>query len=340
MKASLIYRLALNLLIVIAGIPVLAGAGEKVSGEKMSGGGGMDGGGGRSMVCRGANGQIKSAELFDFYEGKVQYKISPRISQESFDYQVEKIVQVLGHARGNDFLQTLKIYTQYVISNMNTMEGGVGLVPVEDSKHVITPPKGCQFEQLANFTSQNQLLINGEIWNQLSETDKAGLVIHEALYKIFRNYGATDSVRVRKSVALLFSGVTPVASEKIKPGQKHLKCHTLPNADGNPFPGSSFKAYNNAKGELVLDFDYIDGQLLITETKINLDKIPLINILNPNDKLASTYWIPLINAFDRGMSIAVSFQPEGMNGATRKILKVGIGNMPIAPTQEFACGPH
>lgn len=301
-------------------------------------GGGMDGGGGRSVVCRDSKGQIVSAELFDFYEGRVKYRLNPILSAEPYEGQVEKIVQRVGQGRGPQFIEHLKSYTNFVIASKQILPDGTGLLPVEDSEHVISPPRNCQYEQLANFTAQNQVLINGEIWNALDSTNKAGLVLHEAIYKVFRNYGATNSSRARKAVAYTFSGVSPFPLWQGLPTQKTLKCHTVPNSNGGPFPGSSFYAYNTDDGQLYFQFDYLDGQLMLSENKLNFDKMPIEKILDPKDSTAATYWVTLSSIYDPGLGVAISFQPKGLNGREAKVMKIGIGNMPWIPAQEFMCG--
>lgn len=47
------------------------------------------------------------------------------------------------------------------------------------------------------------ILVDGEIWSKLSETDRAALVLHEAVYALNRNMGAVDSRRSRHMVGRL-----------------------------------------------------------------------------------------------------------------------------------------
>ncbi len=63
-------------------------------------------------------------------------------------------------------------------------------------------------EQLANFTNQNHLIVNQQLWSskKLADIDRAALMVHEAIYKLFRDLeGAEDSVKTREIVGYLFS---------------------------------------------------------------------------------------------------------------------------------------
>lgn len=312
--------------------------------------GGVDGGGGKSVVCRDNQGKITSAELLDLYEGRIQYSYTQRISQDPIDKQVEDIVDRLAAGRGSSFKSFLMSYARFVSNAKVILPDGTGLEPVDDANNVIVP-KNCKIEQLANFTNQNQILVNGEIYNSLDDANKAALVVHEALYKIFRMYGATNSVRARKSVALGFSNIDLTGKpncqpadacgplvEDIKAGlpSKYYECHTLPNSNGSPYPGSHFYAYNDKNGELVFQFDYLDGQLMLTKSKIYVDKIPVDQMFQLPTK-GTAYWTMMVSIYDMFLGVAVSFEPQVQNGVASNILRVGIGNQPQMPTAMFSC---
>lgn len=312
--------------------------------------GGVDGGGGGSIVCRDAQGKITSAEILDLYEGRVQYSYIQRISQDSVDKQVEDVVERLSFGRGPSFKSYLMSYARFVSNSKVILPDGTGLLPVNDANNIIVP-KNCQIEQLANFTNQNQVLVNGEIYNALDNTNKAALIVHEALYKIFRMYGTTNSTRARKSVALGFSNIDITSKPNCEPAEscgalmqdikadlpsKYYECHTLPNSNGSPYPGSHFYAYNDKNGQLVFQFDYLDGQLMLTKSKIYIDKIPVDQMfLMPTN--GTSYWTLMVSIFDMHLGVAVSFEPQVKNGITSNILRVGIGNQPQMPTAIFSC---
>lgn len=298
--------------------------------------GGVDGGGGKSVVCRAQDGKITSAEILDFFEGRVQYSLNPQSSNASVEEQIEAAVTRLSSGRGANFKHTLSSYVNFVQSNKVITPDGTSLLPVEDSHHVVVP-KDCLVEQLANFTVQNQILINGEIWNSLDNTNKAALIVHEALYKVFRDFGATNSIRARKSVAIAFSGgtFTPILegspAADPKSSEPYLVCQTL-----NPFQGSRFYAYNDKDGELIFQFDHLEGHLMLSKATLTIDKIPVQEL--PYLRRDVTYWSHLASATDMFTGVAVSFKSEVTErGVTRTVLKIGLGNRPTVPTAEFYC---
>ncbi len=297
--------------------------------------GGVDGGGGKSVVCRDADGKITSAEVLDLYEGRVQYGLQPIVSEDVVEEQTGKVVMMLSKGRGEALKNTLMSTVSYIMQEKVILPDGTELLPVDDSYHVVVP-KNCRVEQLANFTSQNQVLINGEIWRRLDNTNKAALIIHEAIYKVFRMYGATNSIRARKATALGFSGgiFTPIWDGAPfwngNSNMPYLNCKTAVS-----LPGSHFYAYNDDNGELVFHFDYLDGHLMLTKTILNIDKIPLDQLLNMNRDV--NYWSTLISSMDMFTGVAISFKSKVENGISKSVMKIGFGNMPTVPTTEFYC---
>jgi hypothetical protein len=313
--------------------------------------GGVDGGGGKSVVCRDSQGKIISAELLDLYEGRVQYSLAPKVSSDSIERQIDDVVERLSAGRDYNFRTTLMKHTRFVSEAKVILPEGTGLLPVDDAYNVIVP-KNCQIEQLANFTNQNQILVNGEIYNSLNDTNKAALIVHEALYKIFRIYGSTNSIRARKSVALGFSTIDLNGNpnceregncERVVENviadlpSKYLDCHTLPNSNGSPFPGSHFYAFNDENGELVFQFDYLDGELMLTKSKVYVDKIPVEELLQIIPTKKVIYWSSMLSIYDMFLGVAVSFESTVQSGIPTNIRKIGIGNQPQMPSAVFSC---
>ncbi|MCB0408522.1 MAG: hypothetical protein KDD34_09975, partial [Bdellovibrionales bacterium] len=195
--------------------------------------GAVDGGGGKSVVCRNENGEITSAEVLDLYEGRVQYGYSTYPDKQPALVQAREVIRRIVKGRGERYVEYVDSYVLNIDSNMVLLPDGTGLKEINDSYHVIVP-KYCKVEQLANFTPQNQVLVDGEIWRYLDNTNKAALLAHEALYKVFRDFGATNSIRARKAVAIGFArGESEDISEGIP--QNSYECHTEPNENGSPF---------------------------------------------------------------------------------------------------------
>jgi hypothetical protein len=90
----------------------------------------------------------------------------------------------------------------------NVKETDIELEDINDSYHKFRLP-GCHVEQIANqslpmFEDDPWVLINGNLWNLLDAFDKAGLVIHEVLYRIGLKHGLEHSIGIRYLTGLLF----------------------------------------------------------------------------------------------------------------------------------------
>lgn len=164
--------------------------------------GGMEGGGGKSVVCRDNNHKIISAELLDIWEGKNIYNLN--IEQKNDVDSILSIAQnKLTHSLTNPEVSLFRILRR-VRSIMMISKPGVILKDVNDAAEVALPAD-CKLEQLANYVDDNFLIVSNEIWNQLDDLNKAGLILHEAIYRFERDNGATNSRRARKIVAHLLS---------------------------------------------------------------------------------------------------------------------------------------
>jgi hypothetical protein len=298
--------------------------------------GGMDGSGGKAHVCRPMFWR-DSAELFDFYEGRKQFGISVILNDDPVEVQVAQAIARVGRGRGAEFSKLLQQYADVIFPNKQLVTGESALLAIDDSKHVIGPEEDCEFEQIANYTPNNQILINENIWRILDNTNKAGLIVHEALYKVLRMYGATDSTRTRHAVAMAFAQEqTALLFEHIP--DNALFCHSKINTNGSSFPGTAFYAYNDENGNLILEFDYIDGQLMLSRAQTSPGKIAIESLMNKNDHQQATVWSNLnTTSYDRLAGIAFSLEAPSV-GRSKK-LKVGFGNMPEIPSREIHCLP-
>src|SRR5688572_3302365 len=86
--------------------------------------------------------------------------------------------------------------------------GEIAIPPVGDSRPRVLPTKkGCAIEQVAVYADgTHKVRIVEHVWNKFSDADKAGLLIHEALYRRLRELGDSTSDRARKVVGYLFGG--------------------------------------------------------------------------------------------------------------------------------------
>jgi hypothetical protein len=87
----------------------------------------------------------------------------------------------------------------------------------------LTPEKKCRVEQLvirAKHYNGVTYWIQSEIYNKLNETDRRGIIIHEAIYHTFNlYYGDTDSARTRffnrNIMVKKMEDMTPAFMEKV-----------------------------------------------------------------------------------------------------------------------------
>ncbi len=167
------------------------------------------GNGGDAIVCRNSGGLIQSAELLDFYERRVllQQPIDLGDSSLTFDEKIEIMLQRLATIspyRANHYR------TQ--VENFNSEASflpGVTLKQIEDEEPTVFPV-GCDIEQLAIqkapiFPGEKRYIVSKDIWDHLDETSKAGLIIHEIIYREAIDYGHKTSVYVRYFNGLLAS---------------------------------------------------------------------------------------------------------------------------------------
>lgn len=175
-----------------------------------AGGGASDGGnGGDAVVCRDADGSITSAELLDFYEGRVVHKKQIDLGDKSLDYR-EKISLALDRlakqspnraGKFGNLAETFESEANYL--------SDVSLVDVPDSNHIALK-RGCAIEQLVimkepKFAEDRRYTINKDIWDRLDNDNKAGMVLHELFYREALEHGHANSVGARYLNSLLCS---------------------------------------------------------------------------------------------------------------------------------------
>lgn len=190
---------------------------------------GEKGNGGYSVVCRDSEGTILSAEILDIYEGKVLYK---RKYPDS-SYSVDTLLTVAKHKmkEHTSFAAKLEKEIQLVNSNVIFIPEGNILVPTGDALPVIKRI-GCQFEQLANYTDEGELLVSQEIYDHLDNVNKAALILHEAIYSLRRkSRGDETSQNTRRLTAQILATngdqtiIDRLAHESMyQPDAKKLPC--------------------------------------------------------------------------------------------------------------------
>lgn len=281
--------------------------------------GGMEGGGGKSVVCRSSSGKIRSAEVLDLFEGRAVYQLSYKEKSTPWKTQGTNIIRTSGVPTWTDPAE-IAVWFDNASKNLVILPKGVALQPVDDSLEPIIPPKGCSVEQTVNYQSDNRILVNGEIWAAMSETQKAALVLHEATYRHLRNYSETDSRRARHFVAYLFSGGTvqntwPDGSNDAPvicgpADSEHLSAFIM-KVDVAGVPMLRF--YFTSLNRLLLSRSYIEfRQFLMTDS--NGQPIDLLEqLVNPTMDGLSYFGGVTVSNFEAGDKLSLGFS-KGSDG--------------------------
>ncbi|MBS1971376.1 MAG: hypothetical protein JSU04_13795 [Bdellovibrionales bacterium] len=156
-----------------------------LDGPRVGNGGPRVGNGGVVLICKNRSGQA-TVQLLDHYEAsKRQWTLdlgSPK------DHYFQKVAAVI------DSIQRLNpsraaLYQEWLASfEMDTYFTDAKLNLLKDTGEIDTPPKGCDLAQAAvhqdtNLRGDRRYIINKGIWNKLDNNGKAGLVLHEMIYR-------------------------------------------------------------------------------------------------------------------------------------------------------------
>jgi hypothetical protein len=213
-------------------------AGAALSASSLALAAGDSGHGGEAMVCRDPKGAITGAWSLDLWEGEnIKLKALgfktleiPRrddLRPEQQAAEVIKRVALVDQKYADHLHQVLlQIEESYQVYEFEVDK-------VEDAHHFVHP-KGCKPEQLADYTESYGIVVQKKLWEKLSPTDQAALLVHEAIYKTLREppVSATTSDDARPIVAKLFS-TSPVSAQDFgallkRPlaplGQEHRVC--------------------------------------------------------------------------------------------------------------------
>lgn len=212
--------------------------------------GGVDSGGGKSIVCRNADGKITSAELLDIYEGRILNQRTPLADHATYKEQLNKLVdkvETFGPQPFNTH-NSFRGQVSGMVSQVVMLPNNVHLEPTSDALNAISAPQGCKIEQLAIYVTRlGKLLIDAEIWDSIDDTNRAALMLHETIYRILRSEGGeTDSFYTRQVVSYYLSVPQAESIDAGVPAEAY-ECTAAPNAESLS-PGASFYIYKNTEG--------------------------------------------------------------------------------------------
>ncbi|MBS1986296.1 MAG: hypothetical protein JST16_19205 [Bdellovibrionales bacterium] len=180
--------------------------------------GGNDvGHGGGAWVKRDSAGNVIDAQFLDLWEGPVLEGLTMLKSQDNQAKQIEAALVKLDRWNPAFSEQVRREYND-LSKILIYLPPDVGLAAPTDINSDLTY-RGYQLEGVAQYreasssSPERQLLINSELLNRLPPRDQAALWIHEAVYKVLRDWPNrdADSVRTRRLVARLFSTTQPAS---------------------------------------------------------------------------------------------------------------------------------
>ena len=158
-------------------------------------------GGGDGIVCVQPG---KPIQLLDYYEASyATQNLTIDLGPDTGNY-LDRVNYVLNRYAMVDPL-TAKRYrdrAQSFITEANFLPGDK-MPSIPDFNESVSPGNGCIKEQFAvqNFDpkpNQPRYLVNQDLWNQADSGTKAGLILHESIYRDAHEfYGQTDSNNAR-----------------------------------------------------------------------------------------------------------------------------------------------
>lgn len=164
------------------------------------------GNGGDVLVCEN---RLPRVQLLDFAETRILRPNAIQLTEpEGATYtdklkvtgkRISSLFPILGRALSKE-----ADYFERTNVKLNDLE----LEDVQDSFHKFHLTD-CEVHQIANQSiplvdDDPSFIIDNRLWVQLSEFDKAGLVLHEVIYRMGLRYGLEHSAGVRYLVSLFF----------------------------------------------------------------------------------------------------------------------------------------
>jgi hypothetical protein len=226
-------------------------------GASIANAGAISGGGGKGVVCRNPAGEIISATTLDLYEGKAVYGVNVPESNAPMNDQIEAALTKIPKFSAGVIVEA---YVKTVLAGMKFVKG-IELQPIDDAL-VVAIPRGCAAEQLANYYNDKRIVVNGDIWDKMSETARASLVLHEAVYANERIWRSTDSRRSRAVVANLLSPDTKWEDVNDGMPREYLTCFT--GEQGEHHKVNWFFAYKS-ENEWHLNFYILNGNAVMSK---------------------------------------------------------------------------
>ncbi len=170
--------------------------------------GGESSGGGGSIFCPNSELPEEISTLYDFFEGRIRYDLNiPVTNSISMEDQIENALQKLEQI---DFGTAQDVRDEYLSlsSSIYFLPDGIIMAPVTDLGNNEAPivPIGCNLVYAGYFETSKQVTISKFLFDNFTETEKAGLLVHEAIYSLARKSTGQDNSRSTRILnSFLFS---------------------------------------------------------------------------------------------------------------------------------------
>lgn len=180
------------------------------------------GNGGDIIQCK------NSIQLLDYYEAKEHGFIIPEDGKYK-DYKKAAFDLLDEFSKIDNKLATQYRERLNEIDKQIDLRSSITLTDIPDSNHEMLP-KGCKLHQIAIRRKEEKkgklFLINKDLWDQLNNINKAGLILHEIVYEHFLYLGEKDSKKARFMNAL----ISHVSTKKPLPSayKKLLQSNEIP----------------------------------------------------------------------------------------------------------------
>ncbi len=188
-------------------LAILLSATSAHAADKINNAGGL-------WVCENSDLAITSSVLVDFYEAENEFKWTLIQPAATDPWKIADDVRASLPARFPQQAAAWSAALDEVRTRFTYIQGELAVA--DDSKFRAKPlPSLCrtgggwQYRQFANWDDRsNRGIIREDYWQsaRISSLDKAGLLVHEAIYRWLRvNYNENDSIRARELVGVVFA---------------------------------------------------------------------------------------------------------------------------------------
>lgn len=151
------------------------------------------GNGGDIVYCEEQN----TTELLDYYEGRVLRGYKPDLGDPTLAPE-KKVELVLKRLEKIDYDRavTFRKWLNRFWEDAKLIKDSE-FIDIPDSSHIVIP-RGCEIKQIAILTREYapHYFINEDLWKLLSNDDKAGLILHEIIYRHADDHQNSKHVRV------------------------------------------------------------------------------------------------------------------------------------------------